>query len=242
MEIDVVIPAYNEEAYLPACLAALRRQTVPVHLIVLDNNSTDKTAEIASQFGATVISEGRQGIGSAKRAGLLATTSPLVLMTDADTITPPHWAEILTSELPSPDQLAVVYSPALFHDAGSIGLELYSRLAISGRFLLWVLGKPHYQGNSCAFTGQIRQLMENADHPQAGEGGRIFREMKLAGGDIKWLWNPEAWVLTSARRVKEKGLVYSFIRRAIHLSTGNSNIAYASLYSASERGVNPLDK
>lgn len=240
MEIDVVIPAYNEEAYLPACLSALKRQTVPIHPIVVDNNSTDKTANIASQLGATVIREERQGIGRAKKTGLLATTSPLVLMTDADTITPPHWAEILTSALPSPDQLAVVYSPALFHDADNIGLEFYSSLAISGRFLMWILGKPHYQGNSCAFTGQIRQLMENADHPQTGEGGRIFREMKLAGGDIRWLWNPKAWVRTASRRIKEKGLVNSFIRRAIHISTNNSNIAYASFYSASERGDNPF--
>lgn len=242
MEIDVVIPAFNEEAYLPACLSALKKQTIPVHPIVVDNNSTDRTVSIAESFGATIISEERQGIGSAKKTRLLATTSPVVLMTDADTLTPPYWAEILTSTLPSSDQLGVVYSPALYHDADNIGLEIYSRLAVSGRFLMWMFGRPHYQGNSCAFTCQIRQVMENADHPQAGEGGRIFNEIRSARGSIKWLWSPKALVLTSSRRVKEKGLVASFIRRAFHLSTGNSDIAYTFFYSPSERGIESIAK
>lgn len=236
MEIDVVIPAKNEEMFLPRCLASLKEQTVPVHPIVVNNNSNDRTVAIAQEFGATVIHEEQVGIGSAKKAGLLASTTPFVLMTDADTFVPPCWAEILTSKLPVPDQLAVVYSPALYHDADSLGLEIYSRLAVSGRFLMWLLNKPHYQGNSCAFTAEIRTLMTNSDDPQAGEGGRIFKGIHQSGGNITWLWDSKVHVVTSARRVKEKGLAYSFVRRAIHLSTRNSDIAYKSFYDATERG------
>jgi glycosyltransferase involved in cell wall biosynthesis len=57
MLISVVIPAYNEEQYLGRCLAALARQTCPAdrfEVILVDNGSTDATAEIARRYrGAT---------------------------------------------------------------------------------------------------------------------------------------------------------------------------------------------
>ena len=60
--ISVVIPAFNEEKYLPACLEALKKQTFKNYeLIVVDNNSTDKTAQIAKKFGARVVKEKKQG-------------------------------------------------------------------------------------------------------------------------------------------------------------------------------------
>ncbi len=51
MKIGIIIPAYNEEAYLQACLESFTRQTrIPDHLIIVNDNSTDNTAEIALQF------------------------------------------------------------------------------------------------------------------------------------------------------------------------------------------------
>ena len=56
--VSVVIPAYNEEKYLPACLEALSRQTFrDFEVVVVDNNSTDRTAEIARSLGARVVHE-----------------------------------------------------------------------------------------------------------------------------------------------------------------------------------------
>ena len=60
MFISVVIPAYNEENYLDRCLRSLREQRYPTsqfEVIVVDNASTDATAEIARRFGARVVSE-----------------------------------------------------------------------------------------------------------------------------------------------------------------------------------------
>jgi glycosyltransferase involved in cell wall biosynthesis len=56
--ISVVIPAYNEERYLPACLKSLQKQTYPsdrYEVILSDNNSSDSTSEIAKKYGARVI-------------------------------------------------------------------------------------------------------------------------------------------------------------------------------------------
>ncbi len=62
--IDVVIPAFNEEASLPLVLAAIPRPPVR-RVVVTDNRSTDATARVAAAGGAVVVSEPRPGYGSA---------------------------------------------------------------------------------------------------------------------------------------------------------------------------------
>lgn len=82
--IAVVIPALNEEDALPGVLAALPPSA---RAIVVDNGSTDRTAEVARAAGATVISEPRRGYGSAVQAGIrwLQEDPPAVLVIlDAD--------------------------------------------------------------------------------------------------------------------------------------------------------------
>ena len=67
--IDVVIPAYNEEASLPLVLEAIPSPPVS-RTVVVDNNSTDATSEVAAAGGAEVVTERRPGYGSACLGGL----------------------------------------------------------------------------------------------------------------------------------------------------------------------------
>jgi glycosyltransferase involved in cell wall biosynthesis len=66
-----VVPAHNEEELLPCCLAALRRTAaavdVPVHLLVVLDACTDRTAEVAEP--AAVIEVWERSVGAARRAG-----------------------------------------------------------------------------------------------------------------------------------------------------------------------------
>jgi glycosyltransferase involved in cell wall biosynthesis len=64
MFISVVVPALNEEKYVGKCLSSLRAQSYPRELyeiIVVDNASTDRTAEIARGFGVKVVYESQRG-------------------------------------------------------------------------------------------------------------------------------------------------------------------------------------
>lgn len=91
-KISVVIPAYNEESYLPACLASIRQQTfTDYELIVVDNNSTDKTADIARSMGARVVRETVQGMTPARERGFAEARAPLIARTDADATVSPDW-------------------------------------------------------------------------------------------------------------------------------------------------------
>jgi glycosyltransferase involved in cell wall biosynthesis len=79
--VDVVLPCLNEAAALPGVLAALP----PGHrAIVVDNGSTDGSADVARACGARVVVEPRRGFGAAVHAGVLAAEADLVAVLDAD--------------------------------------------------------------------------------------------------------------------------------------------------------------
>lgn len=79
--VTVVIPCLNEAEALPVVLRAMPQGYRP---LVVDNNSTDATAEVARSHGAQVISEPRPGYGAAVHAGILAAASPVVAVLDGD--------------------------------------------------------------------------------------------------------------------------------------------------------------
>ena len=92
MTISVIIPAYNEEKYLPRTLESLKSlDRKPDEIVVVDGGSTDKTASIAREHGATVITVAHRGIGFARDKGLMKATGDIVAYTDADTVVPHDW-------------------------------------------------------------------------------------------------------------------------------------------------------
>jgi glycosyltransferase involved in cell wall biosynthesis len=95
-QVDVIFPCLNEEQALPWVLSRL---PAGFHAIVVDNGSTDRSAEVARVHGATVISEPRRGFGSAAHAGLLAATAPIVTFCDADSSMDPADLPLLTARI-----------------------------------------------------------------------------------------------------------------------------------------------
>ncbi|MBV9442692.1 MAG: glycosyltransferase [Acidobacteriaceae bacterium] len=100
----VVVPAHDEEALLPACLAALRRAVsavpVPVHVLVVADACADRTALVARAGGARVVTIRARNVGAARAAGLaevlrlaagLDPAAVWLATTDADTVVPPGW-------------------------------------------------------------------------------------------------------------------------------------------------------
>jgi glycosyltransferase involved in cell wall biosynthesis len=79
--VTVVLPCLNEEESLPAVLAAIPSG---YRALVVDNNSTDDTARVAARHGAEVVVEPRAGYGSAVHAGVVAASTPVVAVIDAD--------------------------------------------------------------------------------------------------------------------------------------------------------------
>jgi glycosyltransferase involved in cell wall biosynthesis len=81
MRIDVILPCLNEAEALPWVLS---RMPAGFHPIVADNGSTDASASIAVEHGATVVRVPQRGFGAACHAGLIAATSDVICFMDAD--------------------------------------------------------------------------------------------------------------------------------------------------------------
>jgi glycosyltransferase involved in cell wall biosynthesis len=132
MRISIVIPAYNEQDHLRACLEAIGRLSVkPFEVIVVNNNSTDKTVQLAEQFPfVSVINETRQGVVYARDCGCDAARGDIIGRIDADTILPADWTEKLA--LIFKDENVQAVSGSLhFYDIGWSrivdGIETYWR-------------------------------------------------------------------------------------------------------------------
>ncbi|MGE2832817.1 glycosyltransferase family 2 protein [Mycobacterium sp. SMC-4] len=94
--VTVVLPCLDEADSLPGVLAAIPRG---YRALVVDNNSTDGTAAVARAHGAMVVAEPRPGYGSAVHAGVVAATTPVVAVIDADGSLDPAELPALVAEL-----------------------------------------------------------------------------------------------------------------------------------------------
>lgn len=117
LTLTIVIPVFNEQDHLKACLNAIAAQTIkPDEVVVVDNNSSDDSARVASQFPfVRLIKEKRQGVLFAKNRGFKAATGDIVGRIDADTILPPRWVQQV-KELMSDPATAAVTGPVNYYD------------------------------------------------------------------------------------------------------------------------------
>lgn len=117
--ISLVIPAYNEEAYLPACLDAVTQNVAgkTIEVIVVDNNSTDGTKQVIARYPAvTYIFEPQKGITRARQRGFLESAGDILAFVDADTLPPPGWIDQIWEQFGADKNLACLSGPYSFYD------------------------------------------------------------------------------------------------------------------------------
>jgi len=89
LKISLVIPCYNEEDGVRQVIGPCPPGVVD-EIVVVDNNCTDRTAEVARSLGAVVVSEPRPGYGAAYKAGFRAATGDVIVTLDGDGTYPPE--------------------------------------------------------------------------------------------------------------------------------------------------------
>jgi glycosyltransferase involved in cell wall biosynthesis len=106
--ISVVVPARDDAPALRVCLTALAGQrTPPAEVIVVDNGSTDATADVAAELGARVVREPVPSIPRAAAAGYDAATGDVVARLDADTVVGPGWVERIAEVMADGETVAM---------------------------------------------------------------------------------------------------------------------------------------
>ena len=105
MKISVIIPAHNEEDYLPEGLAAVAAAAgicpCEVETIVVLNRCTDRTEEIAREAGAVIAREDAKNLARIRNAGFAASTGEIIVTVDADSRLHPHFLRIVVEKLAS---------------------------------------------------------------------------------------------------------------------------------------------
>ncbi|MBI5357505.1 glycosyltransferase family 2 protein [Candidatus Saccharibacteria bacterium] len=162
LTLSIIIPVYNEENYLSACLDSIAAQSVkPLEVIVVDNNSTDSSMRIAKRYPfVKILHESRQHQAFAQYKGFKAAKGDIIGRIDADTILPKNWCEnLLSAFLSSPDILAVTGSGKPYDftlkKTGKFILNKYYIIAyhLAGHTMMW--------GSNCAFRKQAWRKIKN---------------------------------------------------------------------------------
>lgn len=146
LTLSIVIPVYNEENYLPACLDALAAQSVmPDEVIVVDNNSTDRTAEVAQSYPfVKLINEPNQHQSFAQKTGFNAAESDILGRIDADSILAEDWVKKIKAYFSAHPKVIGITGSTQPYDVsvsgvGTKGFEFYINLAsrLAGSRMLW---------------------------------------------------------------------------------------------------------
>lgn len=134
MKFSVIIPFFNEDKYIGRCLESLNQQTIkPNEIIVVNNNSTDKSLEIINQFKdklpIKIINEKNQGIIFARNRGFNEANGEVLVRTDADTQQPKNWFATIKKIFLEKKEIDALTGPVIFYDL-SFQNTLYSKMLI----------------------------------------------------------------------------------------------------------------
>jgi glycosyltransferase involved in cell wall biosynthesis len=207
--MSVVIPAYNEQALLPACLRSLAAQDYQgrYEVIVVDNNSTDATAAIACELGATVVFEPHAGVCWARQRGTEQARGEIVISTDADTTFDSGWLSRIDAEFQADPSMVAVTGPCRFTAAPLWG-RAYAWLLFAAVYLIYRLtGRVIYvTATNFAFRRSAwRGFDTNAT--QGGDEIGLLRQLR-PHGNLGFLHDNPTY--TSARRMR-RGLLYNLL-------------------------------
>jgi glycosyltransferase involved in cell wall biosynthesis len=112
---SVVIPVLDDAEALERCLEAICRQRVaPLEVLVVDNGSTDGSADVARRSGATVLHEPQAGIAAAAAHGYDAAAGALILRLDADSVPADDWILRITRSFDADPALDALTGPGEF--------------------------------------------------------------------------------------------------------------------------------
>jgi len=147
--ISVIVPTYNEEQNISACLQSLNRQTLPrdsYEIIVVDGGSKDQTREIATPLADQVFVQTSKKVGGARNDGAMAAQGEILATTDADCVLPEDWVERIRDDFARDPAIVQVYGlvypieDSLKNRLSLASANLFSRIGYHTGTLYYTLG------------------------------------------------------------------------------------------------------
>ncbi|MGH9897281.1 MAG: glycosyltransferase family 2 protein [Pyrinomonadaceae bacterium] len=188
--VSVVIPALNEEESIAGVVRAVPRE-IAGEVIVVDNGSTDHTAERAQEAGARVVSEPQRGYGRACRAGALAVEADceIIVFLDGDGSDCPELMERLVHPIRAGTHDFVIGSRTRGErEHGSMNFSQLFAGRIAG-FLLHLLYDVQYT-DMCPFRAIRRDRLERLKMREETYGWNLEMQMRTARAGLRILEVP----------------------------------------------------
>ena len=209
MRFSVIIPAYNEETFIGECLDSLLCQefSQPFEIIVVDNNSTDATAEVAKSRGVMTVREERQGVCWARQRGTEMASGEIIVSTDADTTFSKDWLSRIDEEFRRDAGTVAVAGPFQFVDAPWWGRVWTGILFRWVRCVRFATGRVPYVGAANVAFTKSTWTGYRTYATQGGDELALLRNLQSCGSVAFLHGNP---VFTSSRRL-HRGLVYNMV-------------------------------
>ncbi len=216
MKFSIVIPAHNEEASIAAAIGALKTQTVPretYEILVVDNDSTDRTADAARQAGADrVVFEKEHGTNIARQRGFVASRGEIVAFLDADCIPPINWLEHIARDFKKTGAALVSgpYDYGFKNRLTRAFTNFYTNIlsAHADKIFPFLFGKKAgviVEGNFAAYRTAIDAIGGLPPLKFWGDGAAIAMLVSRRVGRV--YFDPTLIVKSSPRRFKDEGTI-----------------------------------
>ncbi|MBL3658185.1 glycosyltransferase family 2 protein [Fulvivirga sediminis] len=226
-QVTVCIAAWNEEVNIVRCLDSLSRSKsqTPFDILVVNNNSTDRTQEMLDQLEVQNVFQAIQGCGISRELGQQKAKGEYVLLADADCLYPPLWVDVMMKYLKKPG-VVVVYGKHSF-----LGDEIVPRW----KFSFYELGKsviteirhvkrPYLNayGMSMGYLKKFGLQEGFVTRNIRGEDGRMCLDL-MKHGKVMMVRDGRSRVWTKERNFEKDGGLFNSIqkrmlREAVRLS------------------------
>lgn len=208
INISVVIPVFNEEQHISSCLDSLIKQEVkPDEIIIVDNNSTDKSMRLAKKYPMRIVSEKKQGMIYARNTGFNTASYEIIVKCDADTIVPFDWIKRIKHNFEK-EKIDALSGPIYFNDLPLVN-ESTLPTRVYAQFMKTIQRHETLLGPNMALTKKIWEIIKNEvclDDKKVHEDIDLAIHIKQHHGKIKF--DPELKVYTSGRRIKNNPLSF----------------------------------
>lgn len=179
--ISLVIPAYNEEKTVSSVINEFKSPMID-EIIVVDNNSTDDTAEIAKSNGAIVVAEHRQGYGNAIKAGINRSKGDIIIITEADgTFRSKDLNKLLEYMKDADMVIGTRTTRQMIEQGANMNWSLRWGNVFLGKFieLLWWGQEPRFTDVGCTFRAIWRNSYLKMEPRLRGKGPEFSPEMMI---------------------------------------------------------------
>lgn len=215
-KISIIIPAYNEKERIKFCLESIVKSNFPrnfIELIVVDNNSTDKTAHVAEQYTDIIVQHKIQDPYSARNAGVKYSSSNLLIFIDADTIISPN----------------LLIDTSLAIGKGFVGGACRKIPDINSAFhnLIWMsydyvdiiwsllLKRPYnFFAAYCFVDRQVYELVGGFDPLKGVNADHSFARQIAQFGPVAYI--RKSYIIFSLRRLKHVGYLKYWLRTKLN--------------------------